>query len=49
MIQQVTRGIKISVETNYEGSFFKKNNVLYYAFTYQIEIENQGKKIQFNC
>ena len=42
MIQQVTRGIKISVETNYEGSFLK-NNVLFYAFTYQIEIENQGK------
>ena len=42
MIQQVTRGIKISVETNYEGSFIKKN-VPHYAFTYRIEIENQGK------
>tara|TARA_B100000579_G_scaffold437313_1_gene466140 strand:- start:1712 stop:2098 length:387 start_codon:yes stop_codon:yes gene_type:complete len=42
MIQQVTRGIKISVETDYEGNFLKKN-VLYHAFTYRIEIENQGK------
>ena len=25
MIQQITRGIKISVETDYEGSFLKKN------------------------
>jgi len=42
MIQQVTRGIKISVETEYEGSFIK-DNVLNYAFTYKIEIENQSK------
>ena len=42
MIQQVTRGIKISVETDYEGSFLK-DNVLHYAFTYRIEIENQSK------
>ena len=42
MIQQVTRGIKISVETDFEGSFLK-DNVLHYAFTYRIEIENQGK------
>lgn len=42
MIQQVTRGIKISVETDYEGSFLK-DNIPHYAFTYRIEIENQGK------
>lgn len=42
MIQQVTRGIKISVETAYEGSFLK-DNILHYAFTYEIEIENQSK------
>ena len=42
MIQQVTKGIKISVETKYEGSFLK-DNVLHYAFTYNIEIENQSK------
>jgi len=42
MIQQVTRGIKISVETAYEGSFLK-DNILHYAFTYEIQIENQSK------
>ena len=42
MIQQITRGIKISVETEYEGSFLK-DKVLHYAFTYKIGIENQSK------
>ena len=42
MIQQVTKGIKISVETKYEGSFLR-DNVIHYAFTYNIEIENQSK------
>jgi ApaG protein len=42
MIQQVTRGIKISVETAYEGSFLK-DNIFHYAFTYEIQIENQSK------
>ena len=42
MIQQVTRGIKITVDTNYNGSFLK-DNVLQFAFAYQIEIENQSK------
>ncbi|MFK7747999.1 MAG: Co2+/Mg2+ efflux protein ApaG [Kordia sp.] len=42
MIQQVTRGIKISVETNFEGTFFK-NYKMHFAFGYQITIENQSK------
>jgi len=42
MIQQVTRGSKIAVETADEGSFLK-DNILHYAFTYEIEIENQSK------
>ncbi len=42
MIQQITRGIKISVETSFEGTFFK-NYKKHYAFSYQITIENQGK------
>ncbi len=42
MIHHITRGIKISVETEYEGSFLK-DNVLHYAFTYKIVIENQSK------
>ncbi len=42
MVQQVTRGIKISVETNFEGSFYR-NYKIQYAFGYKITIENQSK------
>jgi ApaG protein len=42
MVQQITQGIKISVVTGYEGSFFKKDRLLY-AFRYTIQIENQSK------
>ena len=42
MIQQITRGIKITVDSDYNGSFLK-DNVLHFAFAYRIEIENQSK------
>ena len=42
MITQVTKGIKISVKTNFEGTFFK-NYKMHYAFGYTITIENQSK------
>jgi ApaG protein len=42
MIHQVTSGIKISVETNFEGTFYK-NYKMHYAFGYKITIENQSK------
>ena len=42
MVQQVTRGIKISVETKFEGTFYK-NYKVHYAFAYKIAIENRGK------
>jgi ApaG protein len=41
MISQITKGIKISVLTAFEGTFFK-NYELHYAFSYEITIENQG-------
>ncbi len=41
MVQQVTNGIKISVETNFEGTTYHKH-VLYYTFSYSITIENQS-------
>ena len=48
MVQQITKGIKISVETNFEGTFYK-NYKLHYAFGYQVTIENQGKDaVQLN-
>jgi len=42
MMQQVTLGIKISVETNFEGTFYK-NYKVHFAFGYKIVIENQTK------
>ena len=44
MIQQVTKGIRVSVETRYEGSFLK-NSTPNYAFRYLITIENQSKDV----
>ena len=42
MITQVTRGIKVSIRTSFEGTFFK-NYKMHYAFGYTITIENQSK------
>jgi ApaG protein len=42
MISQITKGIKISVLTAFEGTYFK-NHKIHFAFSYQITIENQGK------
>jgi len=42
MVQQVTQGIKVSVETNFEGTFYK-NYKVQYSFSYRVTIENQGK------
>tara|TARA_R110002051_G_scaffold44162_8_gene89693 strand:- start:4752 stop:5138 length:387 start_codon:yes stop_codon:yes gene_type:complete len=42
MTTQITKGIKISVNTSFEGTFFK-NYKTHYAFGYTITIENQSK------
>ena len=42
MVQKVTRGIKISVETTFEGTFYK-NYKMHFAYSYKIKIENQSK------
>ena len=48
MVQQVTKGIKISVETNFEGTFYK-NYKVHFAFGYTVSIENQSKdSVQLN-
>ena len=44
MFQQVTKGIKISVLTKYQGALLK-NNIPSYAFRYTVRIENQGKDV----
>lgn len=42
MVQQITNGVKISVQTNYVGTTYR-NYQLNYGFSYQIHIENQSK------
>ncbi|MDO1501468.1 Co2+/Mg2+ efflux protein ApaG [Winogradskyella maritima] len=42
MVQQVTSGIKISVETEFEGTFYKEYKV-HFAFAYTVTIENQSE------
>ncbi|HZW63675.1 MAG TPA: Co2+/Mg2+ efflux protein ApaG [Flavobacteriaceae bacterium] len=49
MVEQVTKGIKISIETNFEGTFYK-NYRLRFAFGYKVTIENQSKDpVQLNA
>lgn len=42
MVTQITRGIKISVLTSFEGTYFK-NYKVNFAFSYEITIENHSK------
>lgn len=42
MVSQITSGIKISVLTSFEGTYFKNYNI-HFAFSYQITIENHSK------
>ena len=44
MFQQVTKGIKISVLTKYQGALLK-DSLPCYAFRYTVRIENQGKDV----
>ncbi|HFS66632.1 MAG TPA: Co2+/Mg2+ efflux protein ApaG [Flavobacteriia bacterium] len=42
MVQQITKGIKISVKTKFEGVRYNKY-CMQYAFSYEIVIDNQSK------
>ena len=42
MVQQVTSGIKISVETTFEGTFYK-NYKVHFAFGYKVTIEGLSR------
>lgn len=42
MIEKITKGIKISVRTNYEG-IHVRNEISHYAFSYFVTIENQSQ------
>ena len=43
MVQQVTKGIRISISTNFEGTHFE-NKMMYFVFSYTISIENQSNE-----
>ena len=43
MVQLLTRGIRVSVEVFFEGTYFKDYK-LNYSYAYQITIHNQGKE-----
>ena len=42
MVSQITQGIKISVLTTFEGTYFK-NHKIHFAFSYEVTIENHSK------
>jgi ApaG protein len=42
MVTQITRGIQISVLTDFEGTYYK-NHKLHFAFRYHITIKNYSK------
>tara|TARA_B100000524_G_C23632783_1_gene363821 strand:- start:515 stop:901 length:387 start_codon:yes stop_codon:yes gene_type:complete len=44
MVTKITRGIKISVKTYFQGTYYRKN-ILNYAFDYSISIENQSSEL----
>jgi len=44
MVYQITKGIKISVQTKHNGTSYR-NNRLYYTFAYVITIENKSSDI----
>ncbi|MCF6297924.1 MAG: Co2+/Mg2+ efflux protein ApaG [Flavobacteriaceae bacterium] len=41
MVQQITKGIKISITSNFEERRYQHNKI-YYAFSYSITIKNQS-------
>lgn len=43
MVQQITKGIKVSVETNYDG-VIERNSFTHHVFSYFISIENKSNE-----
>ena len=44
MVTQITKGIKISVDTFFQGTYYRESK-LQYAFEYSISIENQSSEV----
>lgn len=42
MVQQITQGIKVSVKTRFDGTFYRDYK-MHYAFGYIVTIENKSK------
>ena len=40
MVYQITNGIKVSVETHFEGTFYNKEDIQF-AFSYVVKIKNE--------
>ena len=40
MVQQISNGIKISVQTHFEGTFYKEE-IIHFAFSYEVSISNE--------
>lgn len=40
MVQQISNGIKISVRTQFEGTFYKEE-IIHFAFSYEVSISNE--------
>ena len=40
MVHQITNGIKVSVETHFEGTFYNKE-IIQFAFSYVVKIKNE--------
>ena len=43
MVEQITRGIKITVTTNFEGTFYR-NYKMHFAYGYIVTIENHSSE-----
>ena len=43
MVEQITKGIKISVKSKYDGTNYR-NHMLFYNFSYYITIENRSSE-----
>jgi len=41
MVHQITRGIRVSVETRFQGTFYQNNKMLF-GFSYKVNIANQS-------
>lgn len=44
MVEQITQGIKVAVQSKYEGAYIR-NYKMQFAFTYEVSISNHSKDV----